>query len=320
MKTCFEIRNNEVVETSDDRAAILVYVAPDAAEQRRIIEDLRLDAHNVGSALDPDEVPRLEVAQDHVSIIWKRPQRAEVDEQIRLGISSIGFFLRQDSLIILSDSPLPFPGRDFGGVATVTDILLRFLLLTVRHYVSHLKAIKQLSAALESKISSSMENRYLLQMFTLSENLVHYLDAIEANSNVLSKLRSLGGKVGLSDKQTDLLDDIILDNQQCARQAQIYSTVLSGLMDARGTIVNNNMNVLLKNLTVINIIFLPLNFIASIGGMSEFSMITKGIDWKLSYSIFTLGMVLLGWGTYLLVVRGIEKSQARSTLRLRPPS
>jgi magnesium transporter len=58
------------------------------------------------------------------------------------------------------------------------------------------------------------------------------------------------------------------------------------------------MNVLLKNLTLINVVFLPLNLLASIGGMSEFSMMTTGIDWKLSYSLFMLAMVVLGWVTW----------------------
>ena len=87
------------------------------------------------------------------------------------------------------------------------------------------------------------------------------------------------------------------------------TTVLSGLMDARGTIVNNNVNVLLKNLTLINIIFLPLNLIASIGGMSEFSAFTKSVGWKISYSLFSLGMVLLGWATWVLLVRAIDQKQ-----------
>jgi magnesium transporter len=73
--------------------------------------------------------------------------------------------------------------------------------------------------------------------------------------------------------------------------------------------------VLLKNLTLINIIFLPLNLIASIGGMSEFSMITKGIDWRLSYSFFTMAMILLGWATWILVVRAFEMRQARKIRR-----
>jgi magnesium transporter len=109
--------------------------------------------------------------------------------------------------------------------------------------------------------------------------------------------------LGLNTRQQQLLDDVILENQQAARQANVYSSVLSGLMDARGTIVNNNMGVLLKNLTLINVIFLPLNLVASIGGMSEYSMMTRGISWPLAYLAFAAGMVVFGWITWMAVTR-----------------
>ncbi|MCX7635003.1 MAG: hypothetical protein N2Z74_04580 [Syntrophales bacterium] len=87
----------------------------------------------------------------------------------------------------------------------------------------------------------------------------------------------------------------------------MYSSVLSGLMDARGTIINNNMNVLLKNLTMINVVFLPLNLIASMGGMSEWSMMTKDIDWRISYAAFSLAMVVIGCLTWWLLVKVIDR-------------
>ena len=120
-----------------------------------------------------------------------------------------------------------------------------------------------------------MENRYLLQMFALSESLIYYQNAIEANGTVLVKLTARAERLASTKHQEDFLDHIVLENKQCARQAQIYSSVLSGLMDARGSIINNNMNVLLRNLTLINVVFLPLNLIAGIGGMSEFAMMTR---------------------------------------------
>jgi magnesium transporter len=89
-------------------------------------------------------------------------------------------------------------------------------------------------------------------------------------------------------------------------------------MDARGTIVNNNMNVLLKNLTLINIIFLPLNLIAGIGGMSDYSVMTRGVDWRLAYALLSLGMILLGWVTWVLVVRATGHQPTRRGIRRRP--
>lgn len=123
----------------------------------------------------------------------------------------------------------------------------------------------------------------------------------------------MSGRLGFSESHIELLDDIILENKQASRQAHIYSSVLSGLMDARGTIVNNNMNVLLKNLTLINIVFLPLNLIASIGGMSEWSMMTQGMNWKVSYGLFSAGMVTLGWLTWFVMTRFISRIDAKAT-------
>jgi len=70
--------------------------------------------------------------------------------------------------------------------------------------------------------------------------------------------------------------------------------VFAGLMDARGNLANNAMNETLRKLTLINVVFLPLNLIASIGGMSEFSMMTAGVPWWLAYAVLVLTMMLLG--------------------------
>ncbi len=129
------------------------------------------------------------------------------------------------------------------------------------------------------------------------------MTAIEGNRGVLLKQASKAKSLGFTEQQIDFLDDIIVENKQSSRQAQIYSSVLSGLMDARGSIINNNMNILLKNLTMINIVFLPLNLIASIGGMSEFSMMTQGVSWKVSYFLFSVAMLAIGWLTWFALSR-----------------
>jgi magnesium transporter len=310
MKAYYEIVDGSIVPATAEEASILVYAAPDEQQRQQILDVLHLDRYDLESVFDPDEISRVEFAPERVSLIWKRPKSAAFDQTVRFDVSSIGLFLRPNQLIIImSEEVVPFSAKEFQGVHSPIDVLLKFLLQTIHHYLGHLKAVKQLTAGLQSKISASMGNRYLLQMFSLGESLIYYLNAIEANGVVLTKLRSNTDKLGLSKQQLESLDDIVLENQQCSRQAQIYSTVLSDLMDARGTIINNNMNMLLKNLTLINVVFLPLNLIASIGGMSEFSAMTKTVGWKISYSIFSLALLLLGWVTWIILVRTINREQ-----------
>jgi magnesium transporter len=313
MKEAFALSDGSVVScAAGERVDILLYTAPDAHEKHEVIEKLSLDPHDLESALDADEISRVEFSADCVSIIWKQPKNVSVQEQLRFDVGSMGLFLHENRLIaILGDGAPAFTAREFRRCHSATDILLKLLDHTVRHYLGHLKVIKQLTVELGSKITGSMENQYLLQMLALAESLIYYINAIEANSGVLAKLHAHAQQLGLTTEQIDRLHDICVDNQQCARQARIYSDVVSGLMDARGTIISNNVSVLLKKLTLISIIFLPLNLIASIGGMSEFSMMTKDIDWRISYSIFGLAMVALGWGSWHLLVQMFEKRPSR---------
>jgi magnesium transporter len=86
-------------------------------------------------------------------------------------------------------------------------------------------------------------------------------------------------------------------------------------MDARASIVNNNLNIWIKQLTLISIVFMPLNVIAGIGGMSEFTMMTHGIPWPIAYACFVIGLVPIGFLTYWTLVRFGPEGRARKKAR-----
>jgi magnesium transporter len=293
----YQISNHSLLE-SEDSSHILVYVNPDDAEKNFIIQTMHINEYDIASALDPEEVPRVTFEDDYTTVIWKKARTVLATERPFFNVSSAGIFIKENLLIVVlaEDSPL-FDKRHQYKVQSSFDVLLNFLLHTTHHYMGHLRVIKQISNEIEEKIYTSMENEYLIKMFSLSEGLVYYLNAINGNNAVLVKLRNYCEKNDSLRCKTELLDDIMIENSQCLKQAEVYSQILSGLMDARGTIVNNNMNILIKNLTIINVIFLPLNLIAGIGGMSEFSMMTQGVHWWISYSVFMLAIVVVGWLT-----------------------
>lgn len=314
MHTRFVINQEQGIrETSEVEAQLHVFTAPDERERALILEQFNLDPYDLDSALDSEEVARLETTGNQAFVVLKAPHNVQGLDPSQLGVYSIGIdFAESRVAFIIGGGDIQFTAREFRHARNPADVLLGTLLLTIRNYVGHLRVMKQISSELEKKITVAMENRYLLQMFALGESLVYYSDAIEGNGAVLGKLRNVAPRLGLSASQIELLDDIILENKQASRQAHIYSSVLTGLMDARGTIVNNNMNVLLTNLTLINIVFLPLNLIASIGGMSEWSVITHGIDWKISYGLFTVAMVIFGVITWVVMTRYIARTEAHA--------
>jgi len=304
MNKKFDIVDRLIVSSEKENNLIDFFINPDENEKQSILKKLDFDEHTLSSALDPDEVSRVEFEKDYTFIIWKRPDNYSFDTQLRFSVSSLGVFLTSNKIIvILKEDYDLYDRREFKKVNSLVDYFLKLLMYTVRHYVDHIKAINMMSKELQEKITISLENKYLVQMFGLSESLVYYINAINANNTVLIKLKNNAQRIGFTTEEIELLDDLIIESNQCYKQAEIYSTILGGLMDARGNLINNNMNNLLKKLTIINVIFLPLNLIASIGGMSEFSVMTKGVPWQISYSLFGLGMILIGWLTAVFINR-----------------
>jgi magnesium transporter len=294
MRKDYHIENGALIERKD--GAIRVYTSPTPEEREELRESLGILEYDLDAALDPDEISRVEFDDLGQSIIWKQPYRGP--DEGAFDVSSVGFFLRKHTLTIISHEEIAaFSEKEFSGVSSIYSFLIRYFFFTVKQYLTYLKAIKQTTTQIESTLTSSVENKAFLQMIELSESLIYYYNAIEANGGVLAKLLNHKDKFNFSQKQIALLDDAIIENTQCAKQANIYSNVLSGLMDARGSIINNNMNVLLRNLTIINVVFVPLNLIAGIGGMSEYSRFLDlfSFNWKTGFIVFLVANAFIAW-------------------------
>jgi magnesium transporter len=288
-------------------APVMLFSHPDAAERDLLQTHFKVDEHALASALDPDEVSRIEFHPDHLFLIWKRPENYSGGGSLAFEVSSCGLLFAPGQLLVIATDDTPLHGLGTRqSLNTPLDVLLDLLFNNIHHYLGHLKVIKLVARELQQKFNASMQNQHLVQMFNLSESQIYYINALHSNGAVLTRLRNHAEKQQFSREALGLIDDLIIENNQCYKQAEIYSTVFSGLIDARGNLMNNSMNNLLRKLTLINVVFLPLNLIASIGGMSEFSMMTAGTPWWVSYPLF-LAAMLLGAGGMLLGLRRLAK-------------
>jgi magnesium transporter len=258
-----------VEDNGGSDAAVQVYIAPDEAEKKYLVEQLKIDEHTLNSSLDPDELSRLEFEPDHLAIIIKRPKHYSAEDNFLFKVSSIGAFLFKDKLVVVvaEEAPL-FEGKPFIKVQSVQDIMLKLIYRAIVHFVEHLKGINMMAASIEHQINMAMENKLLLNLFTLEKSLVYYLNAINSNAILIERLKNNAVKVALTQENLEFLDDVIIENNQCREQAQIYSTVLAGLMDARVSIVSNNLNVRMKTLTIVTIAIMLPTLVVSIFSMN----------------------------------------------------
>lgn len=269
MQVRYAVVDQKLVQTDDENAFITLFVSPDEQEKSYLTGTVGIDAHTLNSALDPDELPRVEFEPEHVAVILKYPKSYSAADQFVLKVLSAGAFLFRDRLVIVSaESFMLTEGMRVNRAQSAASFLLWLAYRSIVHFREHLRGINMMSDRLQDEINTAMENKQLINMFTIEKSMVYYLYAIQGNGAVLERLKHSAGKMNLTADQVEFLDDIIVENTQCFRQAEIYSNILTSLMDARASIVSNNLNVLMKTLNIITIGLMVPMFVVSAFSMN----------------------------------------------------
>ena len=291
----YSVIDGRIAHSDAGTIPVDVYVMPDG-DERAFLTDVRgIDPHTLASSIDPDETPRIEVEDDYTAIILKYPKNYSADDNFLFLVKSMGIFLFADRVVLVIDEELPqlFTGRFATKVFTKQDVLLRVLTQTIRHFESHLRVINMCSNDIETHLNESYNNSNLLDMFTLKKSLVYYVNALSGNRRVFERIQVGQAKFQFTEENLELFEDLQIENRQFLDQAQVYSQILSGLVDARSSIINNNLNVLMKNMNAIVIAVAIPTFFTGVFGMSEFTEFLSGPNHKYWYLSFPLFFILM---------------------------
>jgi magnesium transporter len=220
----------------------------------------------------------------------------------------VAFILNEGTLFSIRNEELPVfrlqrlrARAQSGYVSEAKDVLLDLYAADVEYSANALEDVySELEAVGQQVYGTNMtdeESAKFLASIAEEEDLNGRI-----RRNVRDTRRALSflmrGKF-LSEAQHGDVREILRDIESLDGHTAFLFNKINFLMDAIVGFVNINQNKVIKQLTIISIIFMPLNFFAGVGGMSEFSMMTQGIPWPVSYTFFTIGMVLVGWITYV---------------------
>lgn len=246
---------------------------PTTEEIQRLSEDFKLPNDIIQDVLDTDERPRLEFDDDWSLIIMRIPVRS-ANNGIPFQTVPLGIYMCDDftmTLCLQNNEILPIeqtsPFREqYKQISDVINFILRLFLRSGNTYLRYLKEINQQTAVIEQDLEKSIKNRELNKLLKMEKCLVYFITSIKANEIVLAKLRN--SKKITTEINEDLLEDAMIENKQALEMAQIYSDIQSGMMDAFASVISNNLNVVMKQLTLISIILMIPTLIASIFGMN----------------------------------------------------
>lgn len=248
-------------------------IQPTSEEILRLSNEFQLPQDIIQDILDADERPRVEF-DDTWSLVIMRIPLKNINNGIPFITVPLGVYisdsftltlcLQDNDILPLEQSPLI--RKQYRQITDVFNFILRLFLRSGNIYLRYLKEINQHTSAIEQDLEKSIKNRELNKLLKMEKCLVYFITSIKANEIVLAKLRN--SKKITTEINEDLLEDAIIENKQALEMAQIYSDIQSGMMDAFASVISNNLNVVMKQLTVISIIIMIPTLVASIFGMN----------------------------------------------------
>lgn len=246
---------------------------PTEAELLKTSKALELDIDTLRAALDTYERSRIETDDDYTMILVNIPTVEEHNDKELYNTIPLSIIVTKDVVITVcsEDTPVihPFASgrvRDFRTFMR-SRFILQILYRISTLYLQYLSIIDRKSDEVENKLHKSTKNHELIELLKLEKSLVYFTTALRSNEAVLEKLFRYDIIKKYPD-DSDLLDDVIVENKQAIEMANIYSGILSGMMDAFASVISNNLNIVMKVLAIITVVMAIPTMIFSAFGMN----------------------------------------------------
>jgi magnesium transporter len=330
MLNAFDLQNGRLrqipIDSREDLATAkpiwVDLVAPTRQERKWIAEIFGLRLPDADDLTDLEESARFYIEENGEVHLHSAFLLDKEDESRNVAVA---FILHNNILFSMRDEELPVfrlqrlrARIQPGYVSEGKDVLLDLYAADVEYSAD---ALEDIYADLEAV------GRTVLSPQVTDDQAAEILSEIAQQEdlngrirrNVLDTRRALSflmrGRL-LSSNQHEDTRQILRDIDSLDGHTSFLFGKINFLMDATVGFININQNKRVSKLTTISVVFVPLNIIAGIGGMSEFSMMTQGVPWPVAYGAFIVAMGLFGWGTYA-TLRWLETRKARNLLAAR---
>ncbi len=246
---------------------------PTASEIIDIADAYQIDPDHLKAPLDEEERSRIEVEEEYTLVLVDIPSIEERSGKDWFVTIPLAIIMTNDVLITvcLEETPvltsfMDGRVRDFHTFMK-TRFILQILYKNATQYLQYLRIIDKKSEVIERKLHQSQKNEELIELLELEKSLVYFTTSLRSNEVVLEKLLRTE-KIKKYPEDTDLLEDVIVENKQAIEMAGIYSGILSGTMDAFASVISNNLNIVMKFLATITIVMSIPTMVASFYGMN----------------------------------------------------
>ena len=293
------------------------YYRPEIEELHSLVDTMAIHPLSVEDCLDSSQVPKIEHFPGNSFIIFN----AYSYKDQMLHIDEIDFFIGRNFLItvsgINSDGRKPLnnvikivendPGMAKAGPAFLMHVVLDYVVDQKFHAFEALE--DELEVA-EDQVIDTPDQFQVSELLRLRKDLLGLRKSLFHEREILVKICRMDCPF-ITEKAIFPFRDIYDHLAKFFELSESYREIVSTLMELYTSLLNNLMtkvsnetNTSVRRLTLITTIFMPLTLIASIGGMSEYTMMTGGEqNWKIAYLLLAAGLLTIAVINFFLLKR-----------------
>jgi magnesium transporter len=274
-----------------------------SAELNRLAEAFRIHPLTVEDILDTDHRPKVEEFDDYVFIVLKSIGVGPGDG----GDGELNF--EQISLVVTENTVISFqekPGDYFDGIRKrilnnagrirrMGSVYLAWAIMdaVVDRYFVFLDVIGGGIEEFEERAMDEKDQAIIPDIQKIKQNLIRVRRVVwplRENIQIMMRLDSEWIPAEMTPFFKDLHDNVI----QAADNVETYRELIAGVIEVNLSAISNRLNNVMKVLTIISTIFIPLTFIVGVYGMN-FKFMPE-LEFPLAYPITWAVMILIAIG------------------------
>ena len=245
---------------------------PTEEDQRELEERFNIPDYFISDISDTDERARYEYDDGWMLIILRIPYVKEIRSRTPYTTVPLGIIHKRDVTITVcfyeTNMMLDFVAfhqKRGAGFIDHVDLTFRLFLSSAVWYLKRLKQINALIDKAKHNLDHTVNNESLIGLSRLQDSLTYFNTSIRGNENLLQKLKF---KLQVDELDDDLIEDVNIEMTQARETTAIYSDILESTMDTYSSIINNNMNTVMRTLTSVTIILMIPTLVTSMFGMN----------------------------------------------------
>ena len=276
---------------------------PTEEDQHELEERFGIPDYFVSDISDTDERARYEYDDGWMLIILRIPYVKEVRSRTPYTTVPLGIIHKRDVTITVcyyeTNMMIDFVSyqqRRGVGFTDYVDMIFRLFYSSAVWYLKRLKQINSLIDKAKRNLDQNVSNESLISLSRLQDSLTYFQTSIRGNETLLSKLKF---KLQIDELDADLIEDVNIEMTQARETTNIYADILESTMDTYSSIINNNMNTVMRTLTSVTIIMMFPTLVASLFGMN----LINGMEQMPYGFVMALALSLLASGAAWWILR-----------------